>query len=81
METDPQYTSQDCSACGARRSKPDDAERWRCEACGVVHDRDVNAAVNVDRAGIFALGSRSGGVPPLEPEIQLGDAVMAQPGM
>ena len=54
------YTSQDCSVCGHRRSKPDARERWRCEHCAVEHDRDVSAAVNIDRAGILALGSRSG---------------------
>ena len=54
------YTSQDCSVCGERRSKPDAREKWCCEHCGTVHDRDVNAAVNVDRAGILALGSLSG---------------------
>ena len=57
----PHYTSQDCSVCGVRREKPDGEERWRCSACGTTHDRDVNGAINIHRAGISALGSLSGG--------------------
>jgi putative transposase len=38
-------TSQVCSACGARDGpKPLDVRVWTCGTCGVVHDRDVNAA-------------------------------------
>ena len=61
VEVDPRFTSQDCSDCGQRRAKPDSKERWRCEKCGVEHDRDVNAAINIDRASMSALGSQSSG--------------------
>ena len=61
IEVNARFTSQACSTCGGRRSKPDGSERWRCEHCDAEHDRDVNAAINIDRAGILALGSRSGG--------------------
>ena len=75
------FTSQDCSACGKRRTKPDGRERWQCENCHKEHDRDVNAAINIHRAGMRALGSKSSGRaapwarkaadgPPLGPEIQ-----------
>lgn len=41
-----------CSACGALRKKmPLNVRAWEC-ACGVVHDRDVNAAKNVLAAGL-----------------------------
>lgn len=41
-------TSQQCSACGATGSKKRlDVRRWRCDACGAEHDRDVNAARNI----------------------------------
>jgi putative transposase len=47
-------TSQVCSACGARDGpKPLNVRSWTCDACGTVHDRDVNAAKNV-----LALGRR-----------------------
>ena len=47
-------TSQMCSACGMRDGpKPLHVREWTCSACGMVHDRDVNAARN-----ILALGRR-----------------------
>ena len=61
VANDPRYTSQDCSECGHRRETPDGRERWTCSKCGTVHDRDVNAAKNILRAGILALASPSGG--------------------
>jgi putative transposase len=41
-------TSQTCSACGHRDGpKPPNIRAWVCPACGVVHDRDINAARNI----------------------------------
>jgi putative transposase len=41
-------SSRACSACGHRDGpKPLDVREWTCPACGVTHDRDVNAARNV----------------------------------
>jgi putative transposase len=47
----PQYTSQDCSGCGARVPKSLSVRTHSCPSCGLVLDRDVNAARNVLRAG------------------------------
>jgi IS605 OrfB family transposase len=45
-------TSQVCSACGAKDGpKPLHVREWTCSACGVLHDRDHNAAKNVLAAG------------------------------
>ena len=45
-------TSQVCSGCGARDGpKPLSIREWACTACGMVHDRDVNAARNILAAG------------------------------
>jgi IS605 OrfB family transposase len=41
-------SSKTCSACGAVKTKLALSEReYRCEACGVVCDRDLNAALNL----------------------------------
>ncbi|MBQ5440634.1 MAG: transposase, partial [Firmicutes bacterium] len=31
--------------------------RWKCSACGAIHDRDVNAAINILRKGKEILAS------------------------
>jgi putative transposase len=43
-------SSKTCSACGAVKAKLALAERaWTCDGCGAVHDRDLNAAINLAR--------------------------------
>ncbi len=65
-------SSKTCSACGATRATLPLFERvYRCEGCGLVLDRDVNAAHNLEREGLrlLALGvDRS--VAGLRPETQ-----------
>ncbi|WP_298636772.1 transposase [uncultured Umboniibacter sp.] len=62
------YTTQTCSSCG---DKPPERPKgiaglgireWQCSGCGVTHDRDINAALN-----ILALGHErlAGGIPVL----------------
>jgi len=47
-------TSQVCSACGTKDGPRSlRVRQWTCAACGIVHDRDLNAAKNV-----LALGRR-----------------------
>lgn len=57
-EVDERFTSQVCSSCGALPdSRPKGiadlgVRQWICSECGVEHDRDVNAALNIlARAG------------------------------
>lgn len=45
------YTSQDCSGCGERVPKSLSVRTHVCPSCGLVMDRDENAAVNILRAG------------------------------
>jgi putative transposase len=43
----PQFTSQDCSACGTVVKKSLSVRTHICTGCGVVLDRDHNAALNI----------------------------------
>ncbi|GAA3202388.1 hypothetical protein GCM10010486_85640 [Nonomuraea roseoviolacea subsp. carminata] len=45
-------SSKTCSACGTLREEmPLGVRAWQC-ACGALHDRDVNAAINILAAGL-----------------------------
>jgi putative transposase len=46
-----QYTSQDCSGCGERVRKSLSVRTHVCPRCGLVLDRDENAARNIQWAG------------------------------
>lgn len=53
IEVNEAYTSQICSSCGSKpESRPRgiadlDKRNWVCSNCGVFHDRDHNAALNI----------------------------------
>lgn len=47
----PAYTSQDCSGCGARVPKSLSVRTHVCTSCGLIMDRDENAARNIQWAG------------------------------
>ena len=52
QEVNERYSTQTCSACGSREGSPRGTQglsvrSWECGGCGVSHDRDTNAAVNI----------------------------------
>ena len=56
VQVDPRHTSTDCSRCGCRRSMPLSVREYVCNECGLVLDRDVNAARNILRRGMSLAG-------------------------
>ena len=57
-----------CSGCGHRAgSLPLDVREWECVSCGIRHDRDINAAVNIRAAGLAVLACGAGVRPAQEP--------------
>lgn len=52
----PAYTSQDCSNCLYRVKKKLSERTHNCPNCGLIIDRDLNAAKNILRIGLYSLG-------------------------
>jgi putative transposase len=49
-------SSKRCSRCGFTMKKmPPDVRQWQCRECGAEHDRDINAARNINAAGLAVL--------------------------
>jgi len=55
VDTDERYSSQVCSGChatsGPRGLKDLGVRSWVCSGCGVLHDRDTNASLNILASG------------------------------
>ncbi|HEX6477638.1 MAG TPA: transposase [Ktedonobacteraceae bacterium] len=55
MAVPAQFTTQECSACGTRVKKSLSVRTHICPQCGLILDRDENAAVNILHAGLTIL--------------------------
>ena len=51
-------SSQVCHCCGHKHSETKDlsVREWACPQCGAVHDRDINAAINIPNEGLSIVG-------------------------
>lgn len=47
-------SSKNCSNCGVKNEQLGSKTKWKCNACGTDHDRDLNAAKNILAAGLAA---------------------------
>ncbi len=64
IAVEPAFTSQDCSACGTRVKKSLSVRTHICSGCGLVLDRDHNAAKNIlEKAYRTGGQSETGGQP------------------
>ncbi|HET8907439.1 MAG TPA: transposase [Ktedonobacterales bacterium] len=57
------FTSQKCSRCGEYVQKSLSVRTHICPFCGLVEDRDVNAAKNIKQAGALPSGTGADGLP------------------
>ncbi|VUT26534.1 MAG: Putative transposase DNA-binding domain protein [Candidatus Methanolliviera sp. GoM_oil] len=61
----PKNTSQECSNCGEIIKKSLAQRVHKCPFCGLVIDRDENAAINILKKGLKRVGK---GLPEFKPE-------------
>lgn len=55
-------SSKQCSCCGYRLEALDlGVRRWRCPGCSALHDRDINAAINLKKLAVSSTVSACGG--------------------
>ena len=56
VKVPPAFTTQDCSSCGKRVKKSLSVRTHICPSCGLILDRDENAALNIEKTGLSTIG-------------------------
>ena len=59
IAVEPAFTSQDCSSCGTRVKKSLSVRTHICRGCGLILDRDHNAALNILAKALERTGGQS----------------------
>jgi putative transposase len=59
ISVEPAYTTQDCSGCGTRIKKSLSIRTHVCGGCGLILDRDHNAAINILAKALDRTGGQS----------------------
>ena len=49
-------SSKTCSVCGEYNAELGREKYWTCPGCGVIHDRNLNAARNLRKLALLAVG-------------------------
>ena len=63
VEVDPRNTSRTCSRCRHVKAVLLSQRVYRCDQCGLIMDRDRNAAINILGSGMRSLRSAVNGQP------------------
>ena len=67
-------SSKTCSACGHKLDAlPLSVREWTCLACGVIHDRDLNAAINLKNMAVSSTVAACG--PAMRPAMEEGSGL------